>query len=377
MCFDYWFDSWCTTYYIQPYYTYSYLFGLRVPLRLEAESFGLIAQDDRITGELSVSLTPFDGSAADYRAAGLPNNLVYGGRELLAVVCHKDCSAGLDADIPGPDVHIEGTVGEIDLLSKIGGKDNFKPPDVDQRERIADRTLDIDLLGGEADFGFVGAKVNPYLRIIMTGRDKSIKVDQTPDDGCSPQGEKLEHNERRNDFGPPPQGIPINLNNNNERVMIKHPAYTFNLQFTVGIEPRTWIDLYLWDHTWSLGRIPIYSPSSPNYRLNRHNGSNCGYPFRVADAAPAREQALQDAIEQRIAEITASVRCDRETRRLELIRQYEQKPLAAFRLCLQKADNLLNLPPEEICPDSSDRYRETQRLYRTVEWRKEWLCQNE
>ncbi len=273
-----------TYYYVEPWYNYSYLFGLRIPLRLDLASANVTKTGTTYNGNLTVGLTPFDGASADYTATNLPNNLVYGGREALASLCHKGCGAGIRGDIPGPDpLPVGFNVGEVNLLHKLPGNwpiktGHINPPDVGQNTLLGEQKINFDLLFGQASLGIVGAKIFPWLRLDMEGEGKSIGLDHSYDDDCSPpSSQNLVWNNNPN-----PKTVNFQLLNNNKTVTLERHKYIFDLKLRPGFEPYVWVDVVLWDDDWSWG--PWYLPwglQSPNFTLKPHAHTYCGAAFNV------------------------------------------------------------------------------------------------
>jgi len=273
-----------TYYYVEPWYNYSYLLGLRVPLRLDLASANVTKTGATYNGDLTVDLKPFDGVNADYMAANLPNNLVYGGREVLASLCHKDCDAGIRGDVPGPDLLPIGiNVGEVNLLQKLPGNwpiktGHINPPDVGQNTMLGEKKINFDLLFGNGDVGVVGAKIFPWLRLDMEGEGKSIGLDHSFDADCSaPSSQNLVWNNNPN-----PKTVNFQLLNDNKTVTLERHKYIFDLKLRPGFEPYAWVDLSVWDDEWSWG--PWYLPwglQSPNFTLEPHAHTYCGVAFNV------------------------------------------------------------------------------------------------
>ncbi len=296
VCF--WWDPWngwsgCVSsyYYIEPYYNYSYLYGLRIPMALNASTSQVKKTGSKYTGKITTDLDPFNGNAGDYADTGLPANLIYGGREILASLCHKNCGAGVRGDLPGPKpwpdvLPINVNIGEVNLLSKLPNTWPIKtgqlnPPDVGGNEMLGQTKIEFDLLFGQANAGVAGAKLYPWLRLDMQGKRIRIQLEKQKRTDCSQVNagyyRKLTYN------NPNPITKDFSLHNNKNMAFENHD-YTFNLKLRPGLGPEVWVDLGVWSDDWSYG--PWYFPwglDSPSYTLDRHPNTYCAVNFKVTN----------------------------------------------------------------------------------------------
>ena len=254
-------------------FDYSYLFGVRA-----AFDVNTVATGSR-NGSMTVRMTAGDQGANVFTGAFPPNRrgLVYGGRELLAEVCHKGCRLSLWGDVPGPDpLPITKNFNRKNFLTylpqRFGNIRNgqLSWPNVGGRTRLGKMKSDIDLFAGQVR-GCVlgvcaGAVANPYVKLDMRGlryRQKWTKNNGNYRFSGLNSVSSQNSNINFNYTNLPRINGPLATGVNNQ--------YTFDFQLVPGVSFD--IDLIVTD----LGPYDLDLPGlaidSPNYNLWRHSGS--------------------------------------------------------------------------------------------------------
>jgi hypothetical protein len=293
---------WCEDYYyyVEPYFNYSYVFGLRIPMLLKANTSQVKKTGNTYTGKLAVNLEPFNGNADDYEKTGLPKNLIYDGREVLASLCHKKqgCGFGIRGDLPGPKPWFDPlpisafNVDKINYLEELPGNwpiksGHINPPDVGEDEMLGEVKIPFDMLFGKADAGVVWAKLFPYLKLNMNGVKKSIELEAGKKKQCSKgHWQKLTYN------NPNPQTLKFTIptsiwtTNQSRYLTFEKHDYTFDLDLQPGVGLHWWVDISYKGLGWKEdGNLPViyfdWGPSSPNYTLYAHPQTHCGWNLRL------------------------------------------------------------------------------------------------
>lgn len=270
------------TYYVEAFAGFNYGLGLRFPIEVKGKANLTI---DGGSGGTTASVTPtfraFDGNPEQYLAAGLPPEKLFGGKEFVA---QFGAHAGFGFDIPFYPALSIAFSKQIDFTDYLEGKfkgGNFDPPAPPSKANPAGERLeapitlkDVDLLGGQANFGFVGAQVFPSAKIILTSDDLSFTV-------ANKNGKPAMKGVK--------SGSIIQLNTDTAtgalEFDIKDPVYNLVLTVEPGIVARLFVDIGLWGSTWD---IPVYFPSlalsvpSTGVTFACHDGTVCSRDYTLA-----------------------------------------------------------------------------------------------
>lgn len=285
------------TYFVEAFAGFNYGLGLRFPIEVTGK-----ASFRKDNGIATASVTPtfraFDGSPAQYLAAGLPAEKLFGGKEFVA---QFGAHAGFGFEVPiYPALSISFSRG-IDFTDYLGGKfkgGNFDPPNPPSPNSPGGEALaapitlyDVDLIGNQANFGFVGAQVFPSANIILTSKDLSFTV---ADLNGKPAVKGVKSGTT----------VPINADTATGALEfdIKDPLYNLVLTVEPGIVARLFVDIGLWGKNWD---IPVYFPSlalsvpSGGLTFACHDGTVCSreYTFATKPGALA-EQSIARWVNQ-------------------------------------------------------------------------------
>jgi hypothetical protein len=270
---------WCLvgckkTYYAKVSAGFGYQFGLRFPIQLTG-TYDYALKNGVQSGTVTTQIATINGSAADYASTGLPANLVYGGKELVAGF---DAHAGVAAKLP-----VIGQIGPIDiplvdydlttLLPGDFANGQLKPPEPGKKGPSAPFILDqFDLLGGRGNFGVIGAQVFPAIDIRMDSTLLSLDLI-----------DKFAVNKDPIPLSAGTTSIPLALKNGAAEFIISDPKYGIQFTLTPGLNARLFIDLAVWGAKvdW-----PVWFPQlaftipSDSLKFECHDGTVCSHEFR-------------------------------------------------------------------------------------------------
>jgi hypothetical protein len=236
--------SWCLvgckkTYYAEAYAGFGYGFGLRFPIRFSADYAYRRAADGSASAELTPRFEPINGAASDYRASGLPEEKLFEGKEFVA---QFGAWAGFGYKVPVFGAGHVGAELDFDFTDDLPGDfrdGQFDPPTPGQPGPHADKIFEtVDLLGGRANFGVVGAQVFPAVRFSL--RSDALRFSLT--DNVAPARTVQ-----------PESGTAIPLNVSAAQTAnftVESPVYNLGFQLTPGLQARLFIDVEVWSHDW-------------------------------------------------------------------------------------------------------------------------------
>lgn len=270
--------KWCLfgckeTYYAKVSAGFGYQFGLRFPIQLSG-TYDYALKNNVPSGTVTTNIVTINGSAGDYASTGLPGNLVYEGKELVAGF---NAHAGVAAKLP-----LIGQLGtgdiplvDIDLTTLLPGdfaNGQFKPPEPGKPGPSAPFILDqFDLLGGRGNFGILGAQVFPAIDVRMDSTLLSLTL---TDRFAANKTTTL------------PAGtvtVPLALKNGAAEFDIGNPQYGIQFTLTPGLDARLFIDLAVWgakvDWPVWFPQLAVTVPSD-GLKFECHKGTICSQEFR-------------------------------------------------------------------------------------------------
>ncbi len=235
------------TYYAEASAGFHYGFGLRFPIQLG----GLYSyHEDKAakTAKVRIDFTPINGSTQNYRDAGMPEGKLFDGKELVAQV---GAHAGFSADLPLiPDINISADP-KLDFTEMLPGEfflGQITPPapGAANPPKFEKYFTDIDLLGGQASFGIVGAKVFPAVKLELTSQGLQFNVRDLATNtttSVTKSGQVVD--------------LTIAGKDNVSRFTIGDPLYKLGFDITPGIAARLYIDIAVWSQNWD---FPMWFP---------------------------------------------------------------------------------------------------------------------
>ena len=280
--------DWCVidcsdTYYVEASAGFHFAVGLRFPIKIGGKT-----HFNHVNGQDSADVTPtfelINGSSSQFAATGLPADLLFDGKELVA---QFGAHGGFGYSLPsllGAALGIPGSGGastsvEIDATDYLpapftGGQ--FRPPAPhDSNPPRFMKVFDqIDLLGGIANFGVAGAVVNPAVGFELRSNDLHL----TLHDLVNGTERKLTQSG---------QSIPLGVDavDHSAHFAIGDPVYNLALEVTPGIDPKLFIDIDVWSDSWSW---PIWFPQASvelppgGADFSCHYGTQCARLYKVS-----------------------------------------------------------------------------------------------
>jgi hypothetical protein len=279
------FDDCPRTYFLEPFAKFGYGLGLRFPIQsvltYEPGSNGQ-------AGSISAEFAPFDGSSEDYTAAGIGQDQLFDGQELVAEL---SAEAGFSYKVPGSRDTVSFRIGR-DLTDKLpdpftGG--NFTPPSPERPLPVVAPIFieDIDLLFGNVNYGVVWAKLHPGLKTNLTSRSLDFKL---VDNLAGTTSQTISSGQRRS----------VTSQNNQSSITLKDPKYNIAFTITPGIQYKVGVDLLVWEDTYRdsiwLPQLSITLPPQ-GVDFSCHAGTRCSqtYTFRASSGGGGNQPGDQPA----------------------------------------------------------------------------------
>lgn len=231
------------TYYAEVYAGFSYGFGLRFPIQIDG-----VYDYQNGAARLTTNVAPIDGNVAQYAATGLPSGQLFGGKELVAQVSGH-AGAGYDLPfIPNESVDIPIGFDLTDYLTGDFAHGQVKAPlpgaaNPPKLEKIFDS---IDLIGGAANFGVLGAQVFPAVKIELTSDKLTLNLHDF-----------VNNSDTRFNGGQQVTMLGVDHADQSSRFSIGDPIYNLGFLLTPGLDARLFVDIAVWSHNWD---FPVWFP---------------------------------------------------------------------------------------------------------------------
>lgn len=239
-------DSCKKTYYLEPYAKLGYGFGLRFPVKVTGQfSYpGRPGETDR--AKLTLTYRPINGSRTNYQDAGLDQDKLFEGKELVA---EFEATAGFRYKVPFKqgDFSIGIAKDFTDGLPAPFRNGQFTPPVPGAPGINAfNRTFtEFDLLGGQGNYGFAGVTVYPAIRIDL----ESNKLELTLTDRATNRNHKITASGQARYISVDDGGI--------SKFAFGNPVYNLSFKVTPGIEAHAFVDVAVWEKDWNW---PVWFP---------------------------------------------------------------------------------------------------------------------
>ena len=272
--------AWCLlgckkTYYAEVWAGFGYAFGLRFPLRLGG-SFRYQRVNGAQSAAVTTSLATIDGTANDYLASGLSPGRTYDGKEFVAQI---EAWAGFKAKLPlhpvfaPPELRLK--VDFTDYLGSPYAGGQMKPPMPGKPSPAYTQIFDqVDLIGGRANLGIVGAKVFPAVKVELVSNE---------------MGATLRDRINGNTVTLPradPIALAISPADGSSSFVVEKPVYNIGFLITPGLNARLFIDLAVWGthYDWPvwLPQLAIEVPKG-GVTFACHADTVCAREFRYTD----------------------------------------------------------------------------------------------
>ena len=283
MTIDFWLVS--ETYYAEAYANFTYDFGLRFPIQATMTSNYVRHGNDTSEANVQVEFAPINGSVKQFSDTGLPNDQIYDARELVADFTVK---AGVNLRLPIVGTLTPSVTLPVDLTAWLsppytGG--HFSAPAPGQNLDLTS-TIPVDLLGGSANFGVIGAKIMPAMKVNL--RSDTLRftlIDKVP---------------KQNTYTQVASGqvVPIAvggiLNEKYSEFALGYPVYGLSFNFTPGLDAQLFIDIDVWSDNWDwfvwFPELSVQFPSGGE-DFTCHAKTNCTTDnLRIVWESPQRSQ---------------------------------------------------------------------------------------
>jgi hypothetical protein len=299
--------KWCVlgckkTYFAEVFAGFNYGFGLRFPIKLDG-SYKHNDNGTATSASVTVNYAPFDGSAADYAAAGLPADQIFDGKELVA---QFGAHAGFGYKIPFyPSLSIDAKVG-IDFTDDLPAPftdGQFTPPAPGGSglPPLVKNFPDVDLIAGRANFGVVGAKVFPAVKAELQSSGLTFRLQ----DNVKGVGTDITGTGQQIELGIDPE-------DESSDFAIKDPVYDLNFLVTPGLTGRIFIDVSVWSNNWDW---PVWFPQLAvklppgGLKFACHEGTVCSrnyhYSPTVSDESAGAKAVANTPFNQYLAQRSA------------------------------------------------------------------------
>jgi hypothetical protein len=284
--------NWCwvgcsETYYAGARAGFSYGFGLRFPIVVN----GKYVYENGSGGEhayLTATMSPVDGSPAQYAASGLASSQIFNGQELVAEL---QASAGYDYKLPfiGEDHH-SLTIG-YDLADKLPAPythGQFRPPAPGTNAgEIPFVLTSVDLLAGYGNWGAAGILVHPAVKVgLHSDALKLVLHDNVANsDQSIVNGAKMP--------------LAIDAAQHTSNFSIGSPLYNLGFIVTPGVDAHAFIDISVWSDSWD---FPVWFPAVAvtlppgGIDFSCHAGTICKRDYVYTAAASTDPRASIDGL---------------------------------------------------------------------------------
>lgn len=227
------------TYFVETYAGFGYGFGLRFPI----EMGGLYAYHrvgDKESASVAPVFEPINGSVKDYSETGLPGEKIFQGRELVAELT---AYAGMNFKVPFHSDGVSNTVGK-DLTEELPApftNGQFKPPAPGVANSLNKEIIlnNPDLLGGLANYGVVGARLLPGVKVGLTSERLRLML---KDNLSGTEKEMLNSGQT--------YPLAVDPKDHSSSFTIGYPEYNLAFQVTPGLAARLFVNVAVWSHNW-------------------------------------------------------------------------------------------------------------------------------
>jgi hypothetical protein len=279
--------NWCwvgcsTTYYAGARAGFSYGFGLRFPIVVN----GKYVYENGSGGEhayLTATMSPVDGSPAQYAASGLASSQIFNGQELVAEL---QANAGYDYKLPliGEDHH-SLTIG-YNLADKLPAPythGQFRPPAPGTNAgEIPFVLTSVDLLAGYGNWGAAGILVHPAVKVGLHSDALKLVIH----DNVANSDQPIVNGAR--------MPLAIDAAQHKSNFSIGSPLYNLGFIVTPGVDAHAFIDISVWSDSWD---FPVWFPAVAvtlppgGIDFSCHAGTVCRRNYVYAAAASTDPRA--------------------------------------------------------------------------------------
>lgn len=271
--------NWCIfgcseTYYAEPFAGFNYGVGLRFPIRASLHEFY-----NAPNATVKIDYVPINGAAADYTAAGLPNDKLFSAKELVA---QAGAQAGLRYKLPFVGSHTVSVSASKDFTAGLPApftNGQFTPPAPGTPGLPAFNKVftDFDLLLGRANFSVIAAQVFPAVKVDL--RSDSLKFSLV--DNVLSTTKVITQTGQTHALGVGTDS------EKTSRFTFGKPIYNLSFYVTPGVDARLTVDVEVWSHHWDwlvwFPQVQVQLPPG-GIDFTCHAGTICNRNFAVKNS---------------------------------------------------------------------------------------------
>jgi hypothetical protein len=290
--------NWCLvsckeTYYAKVFATIGLGFGLRFPMQISG-LYKHRVENGQETASITANYEPIDGDANDYKNAGLADEQIFGGQEIVAEAIAE---AGVVFDLPFYGLKTvswkEGDNYTAALPAPFTNG-QFKPPapggtGFPAMEKVF---TDIDLLAGFADWKIFGATVHPAIKAELHSDKLSFRFH----DIVNGETTLLQSSG---------QTIPLAINpsDHSSRFTLGNPVYDLGFLVTPGLQGRLFINLAVWEvdfkKTVWFPQVALDLPPG-GVEFACHEGTSCSRSYTFSPAHQSEGIGPTSAVDEKL-----------------------------------------------------------------------------
>jgi hypothetical protein len=233
------------TYYAGAQAGFSYGFGLRFPIVVDGK-YQYTNDGGADHAYLTATMTPVDGTPAQYAASGLASSQIFNGQEFVAEL---QANAGYEYKLPliGEDSH-SLTVG-YNLADKLPAPythGQFRPAARGTNSGEIPFVLNsIELLAGYGNWGAAGIQVHPAVKVGL--HSDALKL--ILHDNVANTDQQIVNGQR--------MPLAVDAAARTSNFSIGSPVYNLGFIVTPGVDAHAFIDVGVWSDSWD---FPVWFP---------------------------------------------------------------------------------------------------------------------
>lgn len=277
--------DWCLfgcseTYYLEAFAGFHFGMGLRRPLLLRG-TWTHVRQGRMEYAQLKPEFITVDADASQYREAGVTDDRLFNGQELVAEL---GATAGFAYKVPflGSDqITFDPGVDFTGYLPPPLTGGQFTPPGAAQALSVPVVLEHVDLLGERANFGVAGARVMPAVKIDLISRKITFKLrDQVANT-------TLVIDQSGASFR-----LAVDAKDSSSRFTLGDPVYQLGFALTPGITADLFVDVSVWSRHW---KLPVWFPELSvelppgGVEFGCHTDTICSRGYHFTYSAGGRE----------------------------------------------------------------------------------------
>jgi hypothetical protein len=290
--------NWCLvsceeTYYAKVFATIGLGFGLRFPLQISG-LYKHHLENGQETATVTANYEPIDGDANDYKNAGLADEQIFGGQEIVAEAIAE---AGVVFDLPFYGLKTVSWKEGDNYTSALPApftNGQFKPPapggtGFPAMEKVF---TDVDLLAGLANWKIFGATVSPAVKAELHSEKLRFRLH----DLVNGETTVLEQSGDTISLG-------INPSDHSSRFTLSEPVYTLGFLVTPGLQGHLFIDLSVWstgftDTVW-FPQLAMELPPG-GVKFGCHEGTSCSRNYTFSPAEQSENSVSLTATDEQM-----------------------------------------------------------------------------